>query len=91
MASIHCETKPKPLINRKLVDFKPQEFEKIKTTLIKDIEIVAKSFCESEITMLHAINSGKAQIGVLNDYTGQFCIYIEYLGTQLIKPVHVCH
>ncbi len=73
------------------MDFNPPEFEKIKSTLIQDIDIVARSFCESELTMLHAINSGQVQIGVLNDHTGKFCIYIEYLGTQVIKPVHVCH
>lgn len=91
MASIHSDLKPKPIINRKLVDFKPAAFEKIKTTLIQDIDVVAKSFCESENTMLHAINTGKAKIGALYDYAGQFCIYIEYQGTQVIKPVHVCH
>ena len=91
MTSIYCDPKPNQLINRKLVNFNPAEFEKIKTTLIQDIEVVARSFCESEITMLHAINTGKAQIGVLNDHAGKFCIYIEYSGTQVIKPVHVCH
>lgn len=91
MASIHSDIKSKQLINRTLVDFKPEELEKIKTTIIQDIEIVARSFCESELTMLHALNTGKAEIGVLNDYAGKFCIYIEYSGTQVIKPVHVCH
>ena len=65
MASIQSNSKPKQMINRNLVDFRPPEFEKIKTTLIQDIDVVARSFCESEITMLHAINTGKAEIGVL--------------------------
>ena len=91
MASVHSDVIPEPIINRKLVDFRPVAYEKIKSTLIQDIDVVAKSFCESEITMLHAINTGKAKIGTLNDYAGQFCIYIEYQGTQVIKPVHVCH
>ena len=92
MASIKGTTpQPNSLINRNLVDFNPPEFEKIKSTLIKDIDVVARSFCESELTMLHAINTGKAKLGAINDYRGVFCIYIEYLGTQVFKPVHVCH
>ena len=91
MASIQSDTKFKQLINKNLVNFTPLNFEKIKSTLIQDIDVVARSFCETEITMLHAINSGKAQIGVLNNYAGDFCIYIEYLGTQVIKPIHIVH
>ena len=91
MASIQCDVASGQIINRKLVNFKPPEYEKIKSTLIQDIAIVARSFCESELTMLHAINSGTARFGTINNYLGSFCIYIEYVGTQVIKPVHVCH
>ncbi len=91
MASIYSNTKPTQIINRKLVNFDPPEYEKIKSTLINDIDVVARSFCESELTMLNAIKSGKVHIGVLDNYSGNYCIYIEYSGAQVIKPVHVCH
>lgn len=91
MASIQNTAKPDLLINRNFVDFHPPEYEKIKSTLINDIDVVAKSFCESELDMLIAIKSGEAQIGVLHNYTGDYCIYIEYSGAQVLKPVHVCH
>lgn len=91
MASIQCEEASNNLVNRKLVNFNPDEFEKIKSTVIQDIDVVARFFCETEIRMLHAIRTGQLIIGTLNDYKGDFCIYLEYLGTQVIKPIRVCH
>ncbi len=86
------ENNPTPVtINRNLINFEPPEYDRIKQTLIKRIDVVARAFCDTELNMLHAINSGTAQIGTINDYEGCFCIYIEYQGTQVLKPVHVLH
>ena len=90
-SSIECDVASNTLINRKLVNFNPDEYEKIKSTVIKDIDVVARLFCDTEITMLHAIRTGELLIGTLNDYKGDFCIYLEYLGTQVIKPIRACH
>ena len=81
----------KNVINPKLVDFQPEDFEKIKATLIRRVDVVARSFCETEMTMLRAIESGQAKIGTINDMYGRFCIYMEYQGTHVLKPVHVLH
>ena len=91
MASIHCDVASSSLVNRKLVNFAPEEYERIKSTLIQDIDVVARSFCETEITMLHALRTGQLLIGTLSDYKGDFCIYLEFMGTQVIKPIKVCH
>ena len=79
------------LINRALVNFQPSEMERIKETVFRNIDVVARAFCESELSMLCAIRSGEAQIGTVNDHEGRFCIYIEYQGTQVLKPVHSIH
>ena len=91
MASIHGTSAVEPLVRRELINFNPPEAEKLKDTLLQDIDIVARTFCESEITMRHAITTGKLRLGTISDYRGEFCIYLEYLGTQVIKPIYVCH
>ncbi len=91
MASTQASIRSKPLINRALVNFHPPEYKRIKETLLRRIDVIARAFCESEINMLRVISSGEAQIGTINDYEGSFCIYIEYQGAQVLKPVHVLH
>ena len=91
MASVHPNTTTDSLISTDLVDFKPVKFEKIKETLVRRVDVIARAFCETQQTILHAINTGTAKIGTVNDYEGCFCIYIEYQGTQVLKPVHVLH
>lgn len=91
MASNKLQIQLKNFINPNLVDFQPEDFEKIKATLIRRVDVVARSFCETEMTMLKAIESGQAKIGTINDNFGRFCIYLEYQGTQVLKPVHVLH
>lgn len=91
MAWIHTSNKPHTLINKALVNFQPAEYERIKQILLKKIDVVAGAFCESELSMLCAVRSGKARIGTMSDYKGRFCIYIEYQGIQVLKPVHATH
>lgn len=79
------------LINRALVNFHPPEIERIKESVLRNIDVVARAFCESKLSMLCAIRSGEAQIGTVNDYEGCFCIYIEYQGNQVLKPVYSIH
>ncbi len=81
----------RPLINRALVNFQPAEYERIKESVLRSIDVVARAFCESKWSMLCAIRNGEARIGTVNDYEGSFCVYIEYQGTQLIKPVRSIH
>ncbi len=81
----------KPLVNRALVNFEPDEYERIKNAVEQNIDVVARSFCESELSMLCAIRNGEALIGTVNDYQGTFCIYIEFQGWHALKPVHVIH
>ena len=91
MASIHPSTQDNALINRNLVNFRPVEFEKIKETLLRRVDVLARAFCETQDTMINAIKSGTARIGTVDDYEGSFCIYIEFQGTQVLKPVHSIH
>ncbi len=91
MQSIQCEEANHNLINRKLVNFEPTDFERIKTALLQDIDVVARLFCDCELNMIQAIHTGKLLIGTLDDYRGDFCIYLEYLSIQIIKPIRVCH
>ncbi len=80
-----------PLVNRALVNFKPDEYERIKTAVMQNIDVVARAFCESALSMLCAVRNGDAVIGTVNNYQGEFCIYIEFQGRQALKPVHVIH
>jgi hypothetical protein len=89
--SIQCEEANHNLISRKLVNFQPEDYERIKQTLLQDITVVARLFCDSEMNMIQAINTGQLLIGTLDDYRGDFCIYLEYLCMQVIKPIRVCH
>ncbi|MFK7814768.1 MAG: hypothetical protein AB8B92_00380 [Gammaproteobacteria bacterium] len=82
---------PEPLVNRALVNFNPDEYERIKTAVMQNIAVVARAFCESELSMLCAIRSGDAVIGTVNNDQGVFCIYIEFQGRQALKPIHVIH
>ena len=91
MASVKSAPQIEQLINTNLVDFQPEEYEKIKATLLRRIDVVARSFCETEYDMMRAIKHGDARIGTVSDNFGRFCIFIEYRGTQVLKPVHVLH
>ena len=79
------------LIKRSHVNFQPPELEQIKACLFKSIRVVARAFCESELSMLSAIRAGEADIGTVSNYQGNFCIFIEYQGMQILKPVHAIH
>jgi hypothetical protein len=83
--------KERPLVNRALVNFKPEEYERIRAAVEQNIEVVADAFCESRFSMLCALRDGDAVIGTVSDYQGDFCIYIEFQGRQILKPVHVIH
>ncbi len=80
-----------PLINRALVNFKPHEYERIKESVLNNIDLVARAFCEPELSMLCAIRSGDARIGTVNDHMGVFCVYLEFQGRQVLKRVHAIH
>ena len=82
---------PCPLINRALVNFQPKEYDRIKKSVLRNIDVVARAFCESELSMLCAIRNGEALIGTVNDHMGVFCIYLEFQGQQVLKPVHAIH
>lgn len=87
----HHSLEQEPLVNRALVNFNPDEYERIKMAVIQNINVVARAFCESELSMLCAIRNGEAVIGTVNNDQGEFCIYIEFQGRQALKPVHVIH
>ncbi|QMU61613.1 MAG: hypothetical protein GKR92_07845 [Gammaproteobacteria bacterium] len=91
MDSTKHSLEQEPLVNRTLVNFKPDEYERIKTAVEQNIDVVARTFCESELSMLCAIRNGDVVIGTVNDHQGAFCIYIEFQGRQALKPVHVIH
>ncbi len=82
---------PGSLIKRSMVNFQPAEVERITACVFKSIRVVARTFCESELSMLCAIREGEAQIGTVDNYEGHFCIFIEYQGMQVLKPVHAIH
>ena len=84
-------SKTNSLFNKKLVKYHPEEVEKFKKILIRQIDVVARSFCEPKNTMLNAVNTGKAKIGSVVNHDGVFCIFIEYQGIQVLKPIHVIH
>lgn len=79
------------LIKRSLVNFQPPELERIRACIFKSIGVVARAFCESELTMLCAIRENHVEIGTVDNYLGRFCIFIEYQGLQVLKPVHAIH
>ncbi len=79
------------LIKRSLVNFQPPELERIRACIFKSIGVVARAFCESELTMLCAIRENQVEIGTVDNYLGHFCIFIEYQGLQVLKPVHAIH
>lgn len=87
----HNSSEQEPLVNRALVNFSPDEYERIKAAVVQNIAVVARAFCESELSMLCAIRNGDALIGTVNNNQGVFCIYIEFQGRQALKPVHVIH
>ena len=91
MSSTNNQTQREQMIDPKLINFHPEEFKKIKETLLRRIDVVARAFCETEQNISNAIKSGQARIGTLNDNFGRFCIYIEYQGIEVLKPVHVLH
>ena len=78
-------------VKRSHVNFQPAELDQIKACILKCIRVVARAFCESELTMLSAIRDGEVDIGTVNNYQGKFCIFIEYQGMQILKPVHAIH
>ena len=78
------------LVKRSHVNFQPVELDRIKACIFKCIRVVARAFCESELTMLSAIQDGEVDIGTV-DYQGNFCIFIEYQEMQILKPVHAIH
>ncbi len=79
------------LVKRSHVNFQPAELDQIKACIFRCIRVVARAFCESELTMLSAIRDGKVNIGTVKDYQGNFCIFIEYQEMQILKPVHAIH
>jgi len=87
----HCSLEQETLVNRALVNFNPDEYERIKTAVMQNIDVAAGAFCESELSMLCAIRTGDAVIGTVNDNQGVFCIYIEFQGRQALKSVYVIH
>ena len=91
MTSIKNQAQREQIFDPKHIDFDPVEFKKIKETLLRRIDVVARAFCETEQNVKHAIRTGQARIGTLNDNFGRFCIYIEYQGIEVLKPVHVLH
>lgn len=82
---------PSLLIKRSSVNFQPAELERIKACVFNNIRVVARAFCESELSMVCAIREGEVQIGTVENYEGHFCIFIEYQGMQVLKPVHAIH
>ena len=91
MSSTNNQTQREQMIDPKRINFYPEEFNKIKETLLRRIDVIARAFCETEQNISNAIKSGQARIGTLNDNFGRFCIYIEYQGIEVLKPVHVLH
>ena len=91
MTNLPAAAATKSLIKRSLVNFRPAELEQIKACIFKSIGVVARAFCESELTMLCAVREGRAEIGTVDNYQGQFCIFIELEGLQVLKPVHAIH
>ena len=91
MENRHESLESGPLVNRALVNFQPDEYGRIKEAVLSNIDVVARAFCESELSMLCAIRNGDALIGTVNDHMGVFCIYLEFQGQQVLKPVHVIH
>lgn len=79
------------LVKHSQVNFQPPELDRIKACVFKNIGVVARAFCESELSMMCALTQGKAQIGTVDNYEGKFCIFIEYQGIQVLKPVHAIH
>lgn len=91
MSDTNLPTASDSLIKHSQVNFKPPELERIKACIFKNIRVVARAFCESELSMLSALRQGKAQIGTVDNYEGKYCIFIEYQGIQVLKPVHAVH
>ena len=91
MTNLPASAATKSLIQRSLVNFQPAELERIKACIFKSIGVVARAFCESEMSMLCAVREGRAEIGTVGNYKGQFCIFIEFEGLQVLKPVHAIH
>lgn len=55
------------LVKHSHVNFQPPELERIRACVFKNIGVVARAFCESELSMLCALQQGKAQIGTVDN------------------------